>query len=139
MTKDFKKLIEDKNKEIKDEYKGCCSVSKLCNDYIKIKFDDEETYNIAVYDKKLNFLDSNYETWGVYTTSPKYSMSVNSTYYVVVKSRTEDTVLTNINFVEAMKQNKVILIKIPEQYFKSKSKGTYKCKKVSKIYTKICL
>lgn len=26
----------------------------------------------------------------------------------------------NINFVEAMKQNKVILIKIPEQYFKSK-------------------
>ncbi len=26
----------------------------------------------------------------------------------------------NINFVEAMKQNKVILIKIPEQYFKSR-------------------
>ena len=43
MSKDFKKLIEDKNKEIKAEYKGCCSVSKLCNDYIKIKFDDVAT------------------------------------------------------------------------------------------------
>lgn len=40
MIKDFKKLIEDKNEEIKAEYKGCCSVSKLCSDYIKTKFDD---------------------------------------------------------------------------------------------------
>ena len=38
--KNIKELIENINNEIKTEYKGCVSVSKLCNDYIKVKFDD---------------------------------------------------------------------------------------------------
>ena len=33
-------LINEKNKSLKDEFKGSLSVSKLCNEYIKNKFDD---------------------------------------------------------------------------------------------------
>ena len=33
-------IIEEKNKILKDEYKGSMSVSKLCNEFIKQKFDE---------------------------------------------------------------------------------------------------
>lgn len=41
--KDIISIIETKNKQIKESYKGTMSVSQLCNDYIKIKFDDVGT------------------------------------------------------------------------------------------------
>ena len=108
-------------------------ISSLKKNGFKIKFDDEETYNIAVYDKKLNFLDSNYETWGGYTTSPKYSMSVNSTYYVVVKSRTEDTVLTNINFVESNYNEGTDLIKLSKRRKRNNKIAQLRLNKTTKL------
>ena len=38
--KNIKEIIEQKNNEIKQLFKGSLSVSKLCNEYIKEKFDD---------------------------------------------------------------------------------------------------
>ena len=37
---DILKCIENKNKKIKEDFKGSLSVSKLCNEYIKSKFDE---------------------------------------------------------------------------------------------------
>lgn len=77
--KDIKKIIEDKNNQIKQEYKGCVSVSKLCNEYIKKKFDEELQAEICAK-KGLN--DQNYkyasmdatqilETWHVKSSESK--------------------------------------------------------------------
>ena len=60
--KNIKELIENINNQIKAEYKGCVSVSKLCNDYIKVKFDDVAQAEVCAK-KGLN--DPNYKYAGM--------------------------------------------------------------------------
>ena len=60
--KNIKELIENINNQIKTEYKGCVSVSKLCNDYIKVKFDDVAQAEVCAK-KGLN--DPNYKYAGM--------------------------------------------------------------------------
>ena len=48
--KNIKELIENINNQITAEYKGCVSVSKLCNDYIKVMFetDTQPLYSVFI-------------------------------------------------------------------------------------------
>jgi len=56
------KIIEEKNKQLKDIFKGSLSVSKLCNQYIKEPFDD---VGMAEMCAKKGELDPNYKYAGM--------------------------------------------------------------------------
>ena len=56
--KDIETIILNKNKEIKDEYKGCLSVSKLFSNYLKKPFEEEKMAQFC-YEKGLT--DPNYK------------------------------------------------------------------------------
>lgn len=56
--KDIETIILNKNKEIKDEYKGCLSVSKLFSNFLKKPFEEEKMAQFC-YEKGLT--DPNYK------------------------------------------------------------------------------